>query len=281
LLYTTQQRRREKEALRAAGVPVVNFAAVETDDDLTAAVSSVGVPAILKTAAWGYDGKGQVRIDHESDARRAWASLDQAPSVFEAVVPFECEISVVGVRGLDGRMALYDPIENAHADHILDVSISPARVPASTARRAREIVSTLLEAWDVVGVICVEMFVLAGGELVVNEVAPRPHNSGHLTIDAHATSQFEQQVRAVCGLPLGSTGQVAPAAMANIMGDLWAEGEPDWAAALAVPGIALHLYGKIEPRPGRKMGHFTALGATADEARDRVLEARRAASRHK
>lgn len=279
LLHTTQQRRREKEALTAAGVPVVRWASVESEADLARAVAEVGTPAILKTAAWGYDGKGQVRIEREADADAAWHSLGRAPAVIEAVAPFEREISVVGARGLDGSIALYAPAENHHVRHILDVSLAPADLPARTVRRAQEITRTLLEAWEVVGVICVEMFLLPGGELLVNEVAPRPHNSGHLTIDATACHQFEQQVRAVCGLPLGVTDPVAPAAMANLLGDLWSEREPDWAAALAVPGVALHLYGKVDARPGRKMGHLTALARSTDEARQRVIESRSAAAR--
>ncbi|HSW30525.1 MAG TPA: 5-(carboxyamino)imidazole ribonucleotide synthase [Longimicrobiales bacterium] len=279
LLHTTQHRRREKEALRAAGIPTVPFGAVESEAELIAAVAAVGTPAILKTAAWGYDGKGQIRLSRGSEALAAWESLGRAPAVLEAVAPFEREISVVGARGIDGAVALYDPVENTHVQHILDLSVAPAELPPGVATRAREIARTLLETWDVVGVICVEMFLMPDGELVVNEVAPRPHNSGHLTIDAHVSSQFEQQVRAVCGLPLGSTAAVAPAAMANLLGDLWQGGEPDWAAALATPGVALHLYGKVEARPGRKMGHLTALGSTAAQARDRVLQARAAAAR--
>jgi 5-(carboxyamino)imidazole ribonucleotide synthase len=278
LLHTTQHRRREKESLRAAGVPVVRHAPVDSASDLERAVAEVGAPFILKTAAWGYDGKGQVRGDRADEAVAAWESLDRAPCVMEAVAGFEREISVVGARGLDGEVALYDPVVNDHAHHILDLTVSPAGLPAPVARRAQEITRTLLEAWEVVGVICVEMFLLPDGELLVNEVAPRPHNSGHLTIDAHHCSQFEQQVRAVCGLPLGSTEAVAPAAMANLLGDLWQGGEPDWAAALAVPGVALHLYGKGEARQGRKMGHLTARAATADQARDRALTARAAAA---
>lgn len=278
LLHTTQHRRREKESLRAAGVPTVPFAAVESEAELAAAVAAIGTPAILKTAAWGYDGKGQVRVTRATEASAAWERLDRAPAVLEAVASFEREISVVGARGVDGAVALYDPVENTHVHHILDLSVAPAELPATVAARAQEIVRTLLEAWDVVGVVCVELFVMPGGELVVNEVAPRPHNSGHLTLDAHVTSQFEQQVRAVCALPLGSTAALAPSAMANLLGDLWEGGDPDWAAALAVPGVALHLYGKLEARPGRKMGHLTALGATAAEARERVLRARAAAA---
>lgn len=279
LLHTTQNRRREKEALRAAGVPVVEFEAIESAEDLARAVERVGTPAILKTAAWGYDGKGQVRFSHPDEALDAWERIDRAPAVLEAVAPFEREISVVAARGADGTLALYDPVENHHVDHILDLSIAPAGLPAATMARAREIAATLLEQWGVIGVLCVELFLLGDGELIVNEVAPRPHNSGHLTIDAHVCSQFEQQVRAVCALPLGSPQAIAPAAMANLLGDLWAGGDPDWASALALPGVSLHLYGKIDPRPGRKMGHLTALAPTADGARDRVLAARAAAAR--
>lgn len=278
LLHATQQRRREKEALGAAGVPVVRWATVDGEADLSAALAVTGAPAILKTAAWGYDGKGQVRIERAADAKPAWESIGRAPAVLEAVAPFEREVSVVAARGLDGSVALYEPVENVHQRHVLDLSLSPAPLPSATARRAQEIVRTLLEAWQVVGVVCVEMFALPDGELLVNEVAPRPHNSGHLTIDAHVCGQFEQQVRAVCGLPLGDTGQVAPAAMANLLGDLWRAGTPDWAAALAVPGVALHLYGKAEARPGRKMGHLTALGSSPSEARHRALAARAAAA---
>jgi 5-(carboxyamino)imidazole ribonucleotide synthase len=274
LLHTTQNRRREKEALRSAGAPLVRFAVIESKADLASAVAEVGVPAILKTAAWGYDGKGQARCETADAVAAAWAKLGGVPCVLEAVAPFEREISVIGARGLDGDIALYAPVVNEHDHHILDVSTAPADLPAAVRQRAHEITRTLLEDWQVVGVICVEMFVLPGDELLVNEVAPRPHNSGHLTIDANFCSQFEQQVRAVCGLPLGATDPVAPAAMANLLGDLWQDGEPDWAAALAVPGVALHLYAKGAARPGRKMGHLTALSTTAAEARARVLQAR-------
>lgn len=274
VLHTTQNRQREKTALRDAGVPVVRFAVIETADDLARAVREVGAPSILKTTAWGYDGKGQVRCDRAEDVTAAWDELSRLPCVLEAVAEFEREISVVGARGVDGTAALYDPIVNDHANHILDVSVCPADLPDGVRVRAQEITRSLLETWEVVGVLCVEMFLLPDGELLVNEIAPRPHNSGHLTIDAHACSQFEQQVRAVCGLPLGSTEQSRPAAMANLLGDLWRDGEPNWPGALATPGVALHLYGKGEPRIGRKMGHLTALGSTAGDARSRVLTAR-------
>ncbi len=279
LLHTTQHRRREKEALAAAGVPTVRFARVESEQDLAAGLERVGAPAVLKTAAWGYDGKGQERIEQPEDGLAAWDAIGRAPAVLEAFASFEREISVVGARGLDGSVALYDPFENLHANHILDVSLSPARVDPRTAERAHEIARTLLSTWSVVGVFCFEFFDLGDGELVVNEIAPRPHNSGHLTIEGNHCSQFEQQVRAVCGLPLGSTERLAPAAMANLLGELWADGAPDWAAACAVPGVHLHLYGKDEPRPGRKMGHVTAVAPTLDAAREHAERARAAVTR--
>jgi len=277
LLHTTQDRLREKRALRALGLPTAGFAALEREQDLASAAEAVPGAGVLKTAAWGYDGKGQRRVAGPGELAAAWRELGGQRAVLEAWVPFEREISVVGARGLDGSVALYEPFENDHADHVLDLTLWPARLPEPTRRRALELARAVLEGLDVVGVLCVEMFLLPGGELVVNELAPRPHNSGHLTIDAHATSQFEQQVRAVCGLPLGSVEPTTPAAaMANLLGDLWADGEPDWAAALAVPGVRLHLYGKQGPRPGRKMGHLTATAATTEEASRRVLAARAA-----
>lgn len=276
LLHTTQNRLREKRALNAAGIPTVAFAAIESEADLARAAAEVGAPAILKTAAWGYDGKGQFRVASVEEIAGAWESMGRGPAVLERLAPFEHEISVVGARGLDGAMAVYDPVENVHRRQVLDVSACPADLPIAVVRRAGAITRALLEAWDVVGLICVEMFLLGNGELLVNEIAPRPHNSGHLTIDAHVCSQFEQQVRAVCGLPLGSVERTAASAMANLMGDLWEGGEPFWPGALAVPGVALHLYGKGAPRPGRKMGHLTAVAPTAAEARARVLEAREA-----
>jgi 5-(carboxyamino)imidazole ribonucleotide synthase len=277
LLHTTQHRIREKEALAAAGVPTVRFAPVHTAADLERALVEIGAPAILKTAAWGYDGKGQTRITSVEQGQAAWAELGHPSAVLEQVASFEREISVVGARGVNGEIALYDPIENRHVDHILDVSLSPAAVDSKTVGRAREIARTLLEAWDVVGVVCFELFDLGDGNLVVNEVAPRPHNSGHLTIDGHHCSQFEQQVRAVCGLPLGSTEALAPAVMVNLLGDLWTDGEPDWGSVCAVPGVRLHLYGKLDARPGRKMGHLTAVAPTRAEAEQRALRARAAA----
>ena len=276
VLHTTQHRGREKGFLSRAGLPVAPYALVDSLDDLRAALARLGLPAILKTASFGYDGKGQARIDRAEDAVAAWDRLGRQPAVLEAFVDFERELSVVAARGVDGRIAHYGVIENTHARHILDVSVAPARVPPHVERDALGIARAALEALDVVGVLCVELFLTRDGRVLVNELAPRTHNSGHLTIDACATSQFEQQLRAVCGLPLGATDLVRPAAMANLLGDLWQDGEPRWADALARPGIRLHLYGKRDAKPGRKMGHLTALADTPEDAAALVREARTA-----
>jgi len=276
VLHIAQQRAREKTFLRDHGFPVTPFARVVTAEDLQAALDAVGLPAVLKTAQFGYDGKGQARVASRVDAESAWRAMGQQEAVLERFVTFDREVSVVAARGVDGWVTSYGAIENAHANHILDVSVMPAGVSPATERRAAEIARGVVEALDVVGVMCVEFFVTGDGELLINELAPRPHNSGHLTIDACETSQFEQQVRAVCGLPKGSVELLRPAAMANLLGEVWSHGEPDWAAACALAGVHLHLYGKSEPRPGRKMGHLTALAPTPGEARARALDARRA-----
>ncbi len=194
--------------------------------------------------------------------------------MLERVVDFVLEFSVVAARGLDGGFAHYGAIENAHRHHILDVSVTPARIGPEALAEAVAITESIMEQLAYVGVLCVEFFLTSDGRVLVNEVAPRPHNSGHLTIDACVTSQFEQQVRAICGLPLGAATLLRPAAMVNLLGDVWARGEPKWDAALALPGVSLHLYGKSDPRPGRKMGHLTALADTPAEAITRVLAAR-------
>jgi len=283
VLHTTQHRLREKTFLTKAGFPLTPFRTVETSQDLAKAVEALGCPSILKTADFGYDGKGQVRIESPQLAEAAWTSIGRAPAVLEQFIAFDCEVSVVAARGSDGACVDWGVIENQHRHHILDVSRAPARVAPEVEARAREIAHAVLEALDVIGVLCVEFFVEPGGRLLINELAPRPHNSGHLTVDASATSQFEQQLRAVCGLPLGSTALLRPAAMANLLGDLWAEGEPDWVAACAYSEVKLHLYGKLAPRPGRKMGHLTALApgtsGDAETALKTVLHARDALTR--
>ena len=283
VLHTTQNRLREKSFLAGAGFPVTPFAAIRDAADLPAAIAAVGLPAVLKTAGWGYDGKGQAVIRAPAEAEPAFRGLglpSGAEAILEAFVDFALEVSVVAARGSGGfgglSAAEFPPIENRHHRHILDLSLAPADLSPRLAREAAEIARGILAALDVVGVLCVELFVTRDGRLLVNELAPRPHNSGHLTVDAAATSQFEQQLRAICGLPLGATDLLRPAAMANLLGDLWDEGEPDWAAALAFPEVKLHLYGKATPRRGRKMGHLTALAGSRDEALSRVVAARAA-----
>ena len=280
-LHIAQHRLREKTFLAHHGLPVAPFAAVRSGDELARAVTSVGTPAVLKTAAFGYDGKGQAMVGDPDAADAAWASMQRQDAVLEKFVNLACEVSVIGARGVDGDFSWFGPIENAHARHILDVSVAPALVPEGMAAEAVAITRKVMDALDYVGLLCIEFFVTRDARLLVNELAPRPHNSGHLTFDACRTSQFEQQLRAICGLPLGSPELLQPAAMANLLGDLWDGGEPDWAAALAFPSVKLHLYGKSEARPGRKMGHLTALAATREEAKSLVLKARDALTKRR
>jgi len=266
VLFTTQDRGREKAFLVAHAIPCAPHRLVRSREELHAAAAAIGLPAVVKTAAFGYDGKGQRRLDEPAAIDAAWDALGPGELVLEGWVDFDCEISVVAARGLDGAIAVFEPTRNVHRHHILDVSSAPAELPAPVLAAARETTAVVLERLGVVGVACVEFFVTRDGRVLVNEIAPRPHNSGHLTIDACETSQFEQQVRAICGLPLGSTRQLAPAAMANLLGDCWSGGEPDWAAALSVTGTRLLLYGKHQPRPGRKMGHLTTLAESVAAA---------------
>jgi 5-(carboxyamino)imidazole ribonucleotide synthase len=273
ILHTTQHRLREKTFLSQAGLPLTAFRRVGNFADLQRATAELGLPAILKTADFGYDGKGQFRITNASELGDAWKAVNEREAVLEAFVDFEREISVVAARSSSGDVVHYGAIENQHRNGILNVSLAPARVPAEVARRAVEITREVLEKLHVVGVLCVEFFVQRNSELLINELAPRPHNSGHFSFDASVTSQFEQQLRAVCDLPLGSTQQLAPAAMINLLGDIWAEREPNWAAAAAMPNVKINLYGKLSPRPGRKMGHLTAL---ADSVEDALADTRRA-----
>lgn len=275
VLRIAQNRIAEKTFLAEHGFPVPNFRPVRSHEELLRAISEIGCPALLKTATGGYDGKGQVRIEHPDEAERAWERLGKVDCVLEEFVPLEREVSVIVARNLRGEEVVYPVAENTHANHILDTSVMPARIAPELARRAQEWARSIAEALGVVGLLCVEMFVAQDSRLLVNELAPRPHNSGHQTFDAAVTSQFEQLVRAICNLPLGSTELYRPAAIANLLGDLWEGGEPNWAKALELPEVKLHLYGKAEPRPGRKMGHLTATAETPDEALQKVLEARR------
>jgi len=277
LLETTQHRLREKTALRERGFATTEFVVVRTLDDLHEGLGRLGGAGLLKTAGWGYDGKGQRRVRSVDEAAAAWADLATDEAILEGFVDFERELSVVVARGADGELVTYGPVENHHVDGILDVTLSPAPVDDGLAEQARALAQRIAESFELVGVLCAELFVTRDRRILVNELAPRPHNSGHLTIDACLTSQFEQQVRAVCGLPLGAPTQLQPAAMVNLLGDLWADGEPDWQAALrSSPALKLHLYGKHEPRPGRKMGHLVALASTVEEAREIALRGRRA-----
>jgi 5-(carboxyamino)imidazole ribonucleotide synthase len=279
VLHTTQQRIREKRFLAHAGLPITPYREVRSPADLKQALTELGYPAVLKTADFGYDGKGQFKIDSPEQIPDAWTAVRREESVLEAFIDLQCEISVVAARGAGGQFVHFGAIENQHSRHILDISIAPARVPPEISSRAVEMARAVLDELGVVGVLCVEFFVTRAGKLLINELAPRPHNSGHLTVDACVTSQFEQQLRAVCGLPLGSTAMHRPAAMANLLGDIWSAGEPNWVAACAFPDVKLHLYGKLEPRPGRKMGHLTALNHDPDEAYRTVEKARRSLGR--
>lgn len=273
VLRRIQNRIDEKSMLTSIHVPVPNFRAIRNEDDLQV-LSGDSFPAVLKTASTGYDGKGQRIAQSPSDLREAWKSLGQAECVLESFVEFDCEFSVIAARGCDGQMVCYQPILNQHHNHILDISISPGDLPESAIQQATEFIQRIAQALDYVGVLCVEFFLLHSGDACVNEIAPRPHNSGHLTIEAHTTSQFQQQVRAVCGLPLGSTDQKRPAAMANLLGDCWQGQRPDWKSMLAHPNASLHLYGKVEARVGRKMGHITCLSDTTASAAECVSLAR-------
>jgi 5-(carboxyamino)imidazole ribonucleotide synthase len=274
VLHTTQHRLREKTFLSQSGLPVAPFRRVPSLADLGAAANELGLPAILKSAGFGYDGKGQFRLKSTADFDAAWRAVGEREAVLEAFIDFDREISVVAARDLHGNFVHFGAVENQHRNGILDISIAPARIAPEIVTEAVELARAVLEELEVVGVLCVEFFVCKDGRLLINELAPRPHNSGHFTFDANLTSQFEQQLRAVCLLPLGATTQFIPAAMANLLGDLWEAHEPHWSAAAAIPDVKLHLYGKLEPRSGRKMGHLTALAPTTEEALADVQRAR-------
>lgn len=275
VLHIAQHRLREKIFLQTNGFPVTEFRHLKTIETLKKAALEIGIPAILKTAGFGYDGKGQAKIEAIEDCETAFAQIEANDAVLEAFVDYEKEVSVVAARDFAGNFAHYGVIENRHEHRILDVSFAPAQISDKIRNEAIEITRGILEKLRVVGVMTVEFFLTKTGKLLVNELAPRPHNSGHLTIDACVGSQFEQQLRAVCGLPLGAVEYLKPAAMANLLGDLWKNGEPNFAEALKNKAVKLHLYGKQEARSGRKMGHLTALAETAEEAVKIVERARR------
>jgi 5-(carboxyamino)imidazole ribonucleotide synthase len=276
VLHIAQHRLREKTFLHQAGLPVTPFRRVGNLADLASAAQQLGLPAVLKSAGFGYDGKGQFTIRNADQFPEAWRTAGEQEAVLESFIDFESEVSVVAARSETGAFAHYGVVENRHRNHILDVTVAPGNVSEPVADEAIEISRAVLEKLDVIGVLCVEFFICGSGRILVNELAPRPHNSGHFTFDANVTSQFEQQLRAVCGLPLASVEQLAPAAMANLLGDLWNDREPNWLNACSHPNVKLHLYGKLAPRLGRKMGHLTALAASTHEALEDVEQARRA-----
>ncbi|QYM79449.1 5-(carboxyamino)imidazole ribonucleotide synthase [Horticoccus luteus] len=271
VLHICQNRQREKAWLRANQFPHVRYAEA-LDGDIVPAVAQVGRPCVVKTADFGYDGKGQMRIVSETDLEQAAAIFRGRRCVVERWVDFKAELSVIVARGATGEQRAFPVAENIHTRHILDVTLAPARFGEAVLREAEHVALAIAERLEVVGLLAVEMFLSDKGEVLVNELAPRPHNSGHWTIDGCETSQFEQHVRAVCGLPLGAVDVRSPTVMGNILGDAWGwdgdkiVGEPDWLAVLREPRAKLHLYGKREPRRGRKMGHFTVRAASVEAA---------------
>jgi 5-(carboxyamino)imidazole ribonucleotide synthase len=279
VLHICQNREREKTFLQTNGFPCAPFRVVDSGEALRAALAEIGTPAVLKTADFGYDGKGQIKLTGEVDADEVWRQFGAPRGVLEKWIPFQAELSVVCARGLDGTIATFPASENIHTNHILDLSIVPARFAAPILKKAEELASEITRKLDVVGLLAVEFFLTSSGELLVNELAPRPHNSGHFTFDACVTSQFEQQLRAVCGLPLGSPELLRPVVMWNILGDLWKNGTPDWSAVLSDPRAKLHLYGKSEARPGRKMGHVCLMAETVEEALAGIKNLQTAVSR--
>jgi 5-(carboxyamino)imidazole ribonucleotide synthase len=277
VLEVCQNRMREKTWLRKNGFPHVPFTEVEAGDDLAAGIRRIGTPCVVKTADFGYDGKGQLKVTDDASSARAVASFVRQRAVVEKYIDFKCELSVIIARSSTGEMKTFPVAENIHTKHILDFSIAPARISDAIRVEAENLAKAIAEKLNLVGLLAVEMFLTDRGEILVNELAPRPHNSGHYTMDACVTSQFEQHVRAICGLPLGSVEMTAPAVMVNVLGDAWkwkgdaVVGEPNWSAILSHPSAKLHLYGKREPRVGRKMGHFTVcsdgVNTALDEAR--------------
>jgi 5-(carboxyamino)imidazole ribonucleotide synthase len=260
-----QDRIQEKRYISASGLDVAPYLPIETATDLDQDLSGC-LPGILKLARLGYDGKGQVRVKTADEAKEAFQSLGEKPCVLEKMLNLRTEVSVMVARTSPGIVTTFPVAENRHEQGILDVSIVPARIDEETSQKARQMALSLAESLDYVGVLGVELFILDDGRILINEIAPRPHNSGHYTLDATVTSQFEQQVRTLCGLPPGDTRLLSPVVMINLLGDVWGDSEPDWTDLFKHPGLMLHLYGKASARPGRKMGHFNLLAETVDQA---------------
>jgi 5-(carboxyamino)imidazole ribonucleotide synthase len=278
---TAQDRIAEKTFFQSRGFPTATFRAVRNRQELIAALAEVPLPALLKTSRLGYDGKGQATVENQADAIRAFERLSQVPCVLEQRVELEQELSVILARGANGDIETFPVAENRHRDGILETSVVPARISEKMSHEARELAMAVAETMKYVGVLGVELFVARGGRLLINEMAPRPHNSGHYTMDACSADQFEQQLRTLCGLPLARPWLMSPVAMINLLGDLWSEGEPRWEEALRRPGVRLHLYGKAEARPRRKMGHLNCLAADSNGALAIALETRDALGRQK
>jgi len=270
-LHIAQNRLREKTFLQYHKLPVTPFVKVDSAKTVLQAVTDLGLPLVLKTAGFGYDGKGQSIVRTAEEAIAAFTKMDVEEAIAEKFIEFDLEISVVAARGVSGEFVAYPAVQNIHRRHILDVTFAPAAIDASIEEEAKETTRAVMQELNYVGTLCIEFFVTREGKLLINEIAPRPHNSGHWTIDACVTNQFEQQVRAVCGLPLGSTEQLKPAAMVNLLGDIWTSGEPAWTVVLQDADAKIHLYGKKDARPGRKMGHITVTATTSDEVRQKVL----------
>lgn len=268
ILHICQHRQREKEFLARHGYPVVPFKVVTSYHELAQAIQELGTPSVLKTTAFGYDGKGQIKVGDQDSPEVIWNQHPHSSGILEQWVDYDAEVSVIVARGVDGQSAVFPMALNDHQNHILAQSIAPALVDPSIEEKANRLARDLADQLDLVGLLTVEMFLTRAGELLINELAPRPHNSGHYTMDACVTSQFEQHLRAVAGLPLGSTAQLRPAVMRNLLGDLWSPSPPPWAKLLELPGLKLHLYGKRHARPGRKMGHYTVIADSIEEARE-------------
>lgn len=266
-----QNRVREKRFLVDNGFSVASFAVIAQPQDIATQDVAQFLPGILKVSQFGYDGKGQAKVFTVAELNAAYQQLNHAACVLEKFMPLKCEISVVVARSSDGSVVTFPVSENQHVNGILDVSIIPARISPLLSECAQNIACQIAEKLNYQGVLCVEFFVLRDDALLINEIAPRPHNSGHYSIDACITSQFEQQVRTLCGLPLGATTQLSPAVMVNLLGDVWHNGDPDWNIVLQHPSAKLHLYGKTEARPGRKMGHFAVLGSDTAAALNEAL----------
>jgi len=275
-----QNRIAEKQFLGTNGFAIAPFAVIQQQEDFATQDAADLLPGILKVSQFGYDGKGQKSAADETELLAAYAQLNHPVCVLEKFMPLKSELSVVVARGGDGELKIFPVSENQHVNGILDISIVPARISQELAEKVQAIACKIAEKLDYQGVLCVEFFVLQNDELLINEIAPRPHNSGHYSINACVTSQFEQQVRTLCGLPLGDTKQHCAAVMVNLLGDLWQNGTPDWDLVLQNPSAKLHLYGKTEARPGRKMGHYTVLSADIDTALQQAIVIKKQLEHH-